>query len=64
MRILAVDTSSMSGSLALLDGESLVAEWSLRSAQTHNRRLLKSKLHEFFDSTVREMQPPYEGSIY
>ena len=28
--------------MALLDGESLVAEWSLRSAQTHNRRLLKS----------------------
>jgi tRNA threonylcarbamoyladenosine biosynthesis protein TsaB len=32
----------MSGSLALLDGENLTAEWTLRSAQTHNRRLLKS----------------------
>ena len=42
MRILAIDTSTMSGSLALLDGENPVAEWSLRSAQTHNRRLLKA----------------------
>jgi tRNA threonylcarbamoyladenosine biosynthesis protein TsaB len=42
MRILAADTSTMSGSLALLDGDILAAEWTLRSAQTHNRRLLKS----------------------
>jgi len=42
MRILAADTSTMSGSLALLDGENLAAEWTLKSAQTHNRRLLKS----------------------
>jgi tRNA threonylcarbamoyladenosine biosynthesis protein TsaB len=42
MKILAADTSTMSGSLALLDGETLTAEWTLRSAQTHNRRLLKS----------------------
>ncbi len=39
----------MSGSLALLDGENLTAEWTLRSAQTHNRRLLKS-----IDSILRE----------
>lgn len=32
----------MSGSLALLDGENLTAEWTLRSSETHNRRLLKS----------------------
>ncbi len=42
MRILAADTSTASGSLALLDGENLTAEWTLSSAQTHNRRLLKS----------------------
>ncbi|MHC1724650.1 MAG: tRNA (adenosine(37)-N6)-threonylcarbamoyltransferase complex dimerization subunit type 1 TsaB [Syntrophobacteraceae bacterium] len=42
MRILAVDTSTMSGSLALLDGEDIIAEWTLRSAMTHNRRLMKS----------------------
>jgi tRNA threonylcarbamoyladenosine biosynthesis protein TsaB len=42
MRILAADTSTMSGSLALLDGETLAAELTLNSAQTHNRRLLKS----------------------
>ena len=49
MRILAADTSTASGSLALLDGENLTAEWTLRSAQTHNRRLLKS-----IDSLLRE----------
>lgn len=42
MKILAADTSSISGSIALLDGASIVAEWTLRSAQTHNRRLLGS----------------------
>jgi tRNA threonylcarbamoyladenosine biosynthesis protein TsaB len=49
MKILAADTSTMSGSLALLDDENLTAEWTLRSAQTHNRRLLKS-----IDSLLRE----------
>lgn len=42
MKILAVDTSTVSGSVALLDGETLIAEWVLHSAQTHNRRLLKT----------------------
>jgi len=42
MKILAVDTSTVSGSVALLDGETLTAEWTLHSAQTHNRRLLKT----------------------
>lgn len=40
MRMLAVDTSTASGSVALLDGEALTAEWTLLSARTHNRRLL------------------------
>lgn len=40
MRILAADTSSMSGSLALLEDRVIVSEWTLRSARTHNRRLL------------------------
>lgn len=42
MKILAVDTSTSSGSIALLDGARVMAEWTLQSAQTHNRRLLKS----------------------
>jgi tRNA threonylcarbamoyladenosine biosynthesis protein TsaB len=42
MKILAADTSTTSGSLALLEDESVIAEWTLRSAQTHNRRLLKA----------------------
>jgi tRNA threonylcarbamoyladenosine biosynthesis protein TsaB len=45
MKILAVDTSSASGSIALLDGARLVTEWTLQSAQTHNRRLLKNIDH-------------------
>lgn len=42
MRILAADTCTPSGSIAFLDGERLVLEWTLYSAQTHNRRLLKT----------------------
>jgi len=42
MRILAVDTSTMSGSLALLEDENLRAECTFSSGKTHNRRLLKS----------------------
>lgn len=49
MRILAADTSTMSGSLALLEDENIIAEWTLRSAQTHNRRLLKA-----IDTLIRE----------
>jgi tRNA threonylcarbamoyladenosine biosynthesis protein TsaB len=45
MKILAVDTSTASGSIALLDGARLMAEWTLQSAQTHNRRLLKNIDH-------------------
>ena len=45
MRILAVDTSTASGSIALLDGARLMAEWTLQSSQTHNRRLLKNIDH-------------------
>jgi tRNA threonylcarbamoyladenosine biosynthesis protein TsaB len=41
MKILAVDTSTASGSIALLDGVQVIAEWTVHSAQTHNRRLLK-----------------------
>lgn len=40
MKILAVDTSTASGSVALLDGEALMVEWTLLSARTQNRRLL------------------------
>ncbi len=40
MKILAVDTSTASGSVALLDDDMLVAEWTLLSGRTHNRRLL------------------------
>lgn len=42
MKILAADTSTPSGSVALLDGATLMAEWTLHSAMTHNRRLLQS----------------------
>ena len=42
MRILAADTSTATGSVAVLEDDQVVAEWTLRSSQTHNRRLLKT----------------------
>lgn len=50
MRILAADTSTPTGSVALMDGDRLLAEWTLHSGQTHNRRLLKT-----LDSLLREV---------
>jgi len=41
-KILAADTSTSSGSIALLEGERVLLERVLASSQTHNRRLLKS----------------------
>jgi tRNA threonylcarbamoyladenosine biosynthesis protein TsaB len=40
MKILAVDTSTQSGSVALLDGRQVIAEWGQQATHTHNRRLL------------------------
>ena len=45
MKILAVDTSTASGSIALLNDMQIEAEWTLRSSETHNRRLLKTVDH-------------------
>lgn len=42
MKILAADTSTTTGSVALLEGARLVCEWTLLSTQTHNRRLLQT----------------------
>ncbi|MBP8645125.1 MAG: tRNA (adenosine(37)-N6)-threonylcarbamoyltransferase complex dimerization subunit type 1 TsaB [Syntrophobacteraceae bacterium] len=50
MKILAADTSTPTGSVALMDGDHLLAEWTLHSGQTHNRRLLKT-----LDSLLREV---------
>ncbi|MEN6486096.1 MAG: tRNA (adenosine(37)-N6)-threonylcarbamoyltransferase complex dimerization subunit type 1 TsaB [Syntrophobacteraceae bacterium] len=50
MKILAVDTSTPSGSVAVLDGLRVPVEWSLQSARTHNRRLLGT-----VDDLLREL---------
>ena len=42
MKILAVDTSTSAGSVAIVDGLRVLAECNLESAHTHNRRLLKT----------------------
>ncbi len=42
MKILAIDTSSTSGSIALLDDRRLVSEWTVGDAGTHSNWLLKS----------------------
>jgi tRNA threonylcarbamoyladenosine biosynthesis protein TsaB len=41
VKILAVDTSTASGSIAILDGARVIAEWTMLSSLTHNRLLLK-----------------------
>ena len=40
MRVLAVETSSLAGGVALLDGERLVAEYLLDVSVTHSERLM------------------------
>jgi tRNA threonylcarbamoyladenosine biosynthesis protein TsaB len=40
LRILAVDTSTSTGGVAILEDDRIVAEWILSSKETHNRRLL------------------------
>lgn len=40
MKILAFDTSGLTGSVSLNDNESILAEWSLSSQETQSRRLL------------------------
>jgi len=42
MRILAVDTTTSSGSVAILEGTNLLAEIAVESASTHSSRLLRS----------------------
>lgn len=42
LKILAADTSTASGSVALLEDDRVKAEWTLESTGTHNRRLLKT----------------------
>ena len=42
MRLLAADTSTWAGSVALMEGEALLAEWTLQATGTHNRRLLRT----------------------
>jgi len=42
MKILAVDTSTASGSIALVDDSGTFGEWTIQSDMTHNRRLLRN----------------------
>ncbi len=42
MRILAVDTSTPAGGVAILDGRTLLVELQVRSAETHAKRLMGS----------------------
>ncbi|MDD5153446.1 MAG: tRNA (adenosine(37)-N6)-threonylcarbamoyltransferase complex dimerization subunit type 1 TsaB [Desulfovibrionales bacterium] len=45
MKILAVDTSTHTGSVALTDNGAVLAEYSLFSKETHSRRLLQAVEH-------------------
>ncbi len=51
MKLLAVDTSTISGSVALLDGGRVRAEWTIHSSETHNRRLMLT-----IDMLLRELK--------
>lgn len=42
MKVLAADTSTASGSVCLMDGARVKAEWTIHSEITHNRLLLKT----------------------
>jgi tRNA threonylcarbamoyladenosine biosynthesis protein TsaB len=55
MRILAVDTSTSSGSIALLEDARVMAERTLLTPLTHNRRLL-----EDIDHCLNELGWPFE----
>jgi len=56
MKILAADTSTPSGSVAVMEGDRLLAEWTFHSGHTHNRRLLKT-----LDSVLRELGWSLDG---
>ena len=42
MRLLGIDTSSQTGSVAVLEGDTVLAEAAVTSAQTHSRRLMSA----------------------
>lgn len=58
MRVLAVETSTLAGGVALVDGERLVAEYLLDVSVTHSERLLAAIDHVLADAgwTPRDLQ--------
>jgi tRNA threonylcarbamoyladenosine biosynthesis protein TsaB len=58
MRVLAVETSTLAGGVALIDGERLVAEYLLDVRVTHSERLLSAIDRVLGDAgwTARELQ--------
>jgi tRNA threonylcarbamoyladenosine biosynthesis protein TsaB len=50
MRVLAVETSSLAGGVALLDGERLIAEYLLDVSVTHSERLMAAIDHVIGDA--------------
>jgi tRNA threonylcarbamoyladenosine biosynthesis protein TsaB len=58
MRVLAVETSTLAGGVALVDGERLVAEYLLDVSVTHSERLLAAIDHVLADAgwPPRELQ--------
>ena len=52
MKVLAVETSTMAGSVALVDGEELVSEYLLNISITHSERILVAIDHVTRDAKV------------
>ena len=55
MRVLAVETSSLAGGVALLDDERLVAEYLLDVSVTHSERLMAAIDRVRFNAGLNRM---------
>ncbi|NOX97985.1 MAG: tRNA (adenosine(37)-N6)-threonylcarbamoyltransferase complex dimerization subunit type 1 TsaB [Nitrospirae bacterium] len=57
MRILGIETSTRTGSVALVQGEGVIAEYTLNSKETHTARLMPMIDHILKDAhlTIRQM---------
>ena len=56
IKILAIDTTSQVGSVALTAGDSLLGEYLLLVAQAHSEKLLSNPIIEDFEYSLEEVK--------